>query len=118
MHKTVAAFVAVFLVGVIAGSAEIARHGVPFFVFRNTGAGAGNSKNLNEDQGPGQPDAPGTQHKTPAASPSATAKAHGHGAKANGHKAQAKNSRGKSQGKQAQGKQPQGQQSPTPGKSN
>jgi hypothetical protein len=111
MHKMVAAFVTVSVLGVVAGSAEIARHGLPFFAFRNAGAGAGNSKNLNEDQGPGQPDAPGTHHKAPAATPSATAKAHGHGAKAKGHKAQAKNSQG------TQGKQPKGQQSPKPGKS-
>ena len=112
MRKMVAAFVTMSVVGVVAGAAEIALHGFPFFVFRANGAGA-SLTGLKEDQGPGQPDAPGTQHKTPAASPSATAKAHGHGAKANGHKAQAKNSPGKSQSKQ-----PQGQQSPKPGKSN
>jgi len=113
MHKMVAAFAIVAVVGVFAGSAEIARHGLAFFVFRNTGAGAGNSQDLKEDQGPGQPDAPGTHHKAPAATPSATAKAHGHGAKANGHKSQAKNSQAKSQSKQ-----PHGKQSPKPGKSN
>jgi hypothetical protein len=113
MHKMVAAFVAVSVVGVVAGSAEIARHGVPFFMFRNTGAGAGNSQDLNENQGPGQPDAPGTHHKTPGATPSATAKAHGHGAKANGHKSRTKHSQGKPRSNQ-----PKGQQTPKPAKSN
>ncbi len=108
----VAAFVAVFVVGVLAGSAEIAMHGMPFFVFRANGAGA-SLTGPKEDQGPGQPDAPGTHHKAPAATPSATAKAHGHGAKAKGHKSGAKNPQGKSQGKQ-----PKGQQSPKPAKSN
>jgi len=112
MHKMVAAFAAVFMFGVVAGSAEIARHGVPFFMFRNTGAGAGNPQDLNENQGPGQPDAPGTHHKTPGATPSATAKAHGRGAKASGHKSQAKNSQAKPQRSQ-----PKGQQSPKPAKS-
>jgi len=118
----VAAFVAVSVVGLVAGSSEVARHGLPFFVFRNAGAGAGNSANLDENQGPGQPDAPGTHHKTRAATPGATAKAHGHGAKAKGHKSQAKKSQTKksqakkSQAKKSQNKQPQGQQTPKPGK--
>jgi hypothetical protein len=117
MRKMVAAFVAVCVVGVVAGSAEIARHGMPFFVFRANGAGA-SLTGPKEDQGPGQPDAPGTHHKAPAATPGATAKAHGHGAKAKGHKARASKPQGKkSQSKQPQSKQPQGQQSPKPGKS-
>ena len=37
-------------------------HGLKFFLFRNTGAGAGNSQDLEENQGPGQPDAPGAHH--------------------------------------------------------
>jgi hypothetical protein len=111
MHKMVAAFAAVCVLGVVAGSAEIALHGVPFFVFRANGAGA-SLTGPKEDQGPGQPDAPRTHHKTPAATPSATAKAHGHGTKAKGHKSRAKKSQGK-----AQRKQPKGQQSPKPGKS-
>jgi len=113
MRKVVVAFVAVFLVGAVSGGVEIAIHGFSFFLFRNTGAGAGNPQDLEEDQGPGQPDAPGTHHKTPGATPSATAKAHGHGAKANGHKSGAKNSQGKPQSNQ-----PKGQQTPKPAKSN
>ena len=112
MRKMVAVFVAVFVVGVVAGSAEVALHGLPFFVFRANGAGA-SLTGLKEDQGPGQPDAPGTHHKAPAATPGATAKAHGHGAKAKGRKSQAK----KSHGKKPQSKQPSGQQTPKPGKS-
>jgi hypothetical protein len=56
------AFVALSLVGAISGSAEIAAHGFSFFLFRNTGAGAGNPQNLTENQGPGQPDAPSPHH--------------------------------------------------------
>jgi hypothetical protein len=63
MRKLQVAFVALSLVGVLSGAAEIALHGFSFFLFRNAGAGAGNSRNLNENQGPGQPDAPGAHHK-------------------------------------------------------
>jgi hypothetical protein len=111
MHKMMAAFAALIVIGVAAGSTQIALHGVPFFVFRANGAGA-SLTGLKEDQGPGQPDAPGTHHKAPAATPGATAKAHGHGAKAKGHKSRAKNPPEKSQSKQ-----PKGQQTPKPGKS-
>jgi hypothetical protein len=62
-HKTVAALVALSLVGVGSAAAEIDLHGLSFFVFRNAGAGAGNARNLNENQGPGQPDAPGARHQ-------------------------------------------------------
>jgi hypothetical protein len=112
MHKMVAVFVAVFVVGVVAGSMEIAMQGLPFFVFRANGAGA-SLTGPKEDQGPGQPDAPGAHHKSPAATPSASAKAHGHGAKAKGRKSGAK----KPQGKNSHSKQPQATQSPKPGKS-
>jgi hypothetical protein len=126
MHKMVAAFVAVSVLGVVAGSTEIALHGLPFFVFRANGAGA-SLTGPKEDQGPGQPDAP-SAHKTPAATPSATAKAHGQGAKARGHTARAKKPQGNKpqskqpqskqpQSKQPQSKQPQGQQTPKPAKS-
>jgi hypothetical protein len=108
----VAAFVTLAVVGVVAGSAEIALHGMPFFVFRANGAGA-SLTGPKEDQGPGQPDAPGTHHSTPTAAPSPTSKAHGHGAKAKAHKSRAKNPQGKSQVKQ-----PKGQQTPKPAKSN
>jgi hypothetical protein len=112
MHKMAAAFVAVSVVGVVAGAAEIALHGFPFFVFRANGAGA-SLTGLKEDQGPGQPDAPGAHRKAPVATPGATAKAHHPGAKSRGKKAHGK----QSQHKQPHGKQPPGQQGPKPGKS-
>lgn len=59
MRKVVIALTALCLVGVGSGAAEVALHGFSFFLFRNAGAGAGNSSGLNENQGPGQPDAPG-----------------------------------------------------------
>jgi hypothetical protein len=43
----------------------INRGGLRFFVFRNAGAGAGNGQDLDDPQGPGQPDAPGA-HKAAA----------------------------------------------------
>jgi hypothetical protein len=62
MRKVLVALVALSLIGVISGAVEIKLHGVSFFLFRNAGAGAGNSHDLNENQGPGQPDAPGAHH--------------------------------------------------------
>ena len=115
MHKMVAAFVAVSVVGVVAGSAEIALHGFPFFAFRANGAGA-SLTGLKEDQGPGQPDAPGAHHKAPAATPGAGGARRRHttmDAKSRGKKNHGKGS----QHKQHQGKQPPGQQTPKPGKS-
>jgi hypothetical protein len=47
-----------FMFAVVAGSAEIALHGFAFFVFRSTGTGETGPTGLQEDQGPGQPDAP------------------------------------------------------------
>jgi hypothetical protein len=79
MRKMVIALVAVFLVGGITGATEIGLHGFGFFMFRNTGAGAGNPHDLDENQGPGQQAAPGAHHKahvgkpaskTPASRPS------------------------------------------------
>lgn len=67
MHKAVAALVVLSLAGVATGAVEIKLHGFSFFVFRNTGAGAGNSRDLEENQGPGQPGAPKPHH--PAATP-------------------------------------------------
>jgi hypothetical protein len=58
MRKAAAALVVLSLAGVTTGAVEIKLHGFSFFLFRNTGAGAGNSQDLEEDQGPGQPDAP------------------------------------------------------------
>jgi hypothetical protein len=69
MRKGVAALAVLAVVGLGTGGAEIGLHGLSFFLFRNAGAGAGNSQDLNENQGPGQPDAPGTQHSTPARQP-------------------------------------------------
>ena len=61
MRKMVAAFVLVFLIGTVTGVTEIALHGFAFFVFRANGAGA-SVTGPTEDQGPGQPDAPGAHH--------------------------------------------------------
>jgi hypothetical protein len=47
-----------FLFAVICGATEIALHGFPFFVFRSTGVGETGPSGLQENQGPGQPDAP------------------------------------------------------------
>jgi hypothetical protein len=72
------AFIALALFALTVSAVKIAQNGFAFFLFRNAGAGAGNAQNLNEDQGPGQPDAPGTHHggtpssPTPAPSPSKT----------------------------------------------
>jgi hypothetical protein len=63
MRKVTAAFVVLSLTGVTTGAVELTLHGFSFFLFRNTAAGAGNSQNLTEDQGPGQPDAPGSHHR-------------------------------------------------------
>jgi hypothetical protein len=68
-HKMVAALVVLFMIGVTSAVTEMGLHGLSFFVFRNAGAGAGNSRNLNENQGPGQPDAPGAHHKANAGKP-------------------------------------------------
>jgi hypothetical protein len=69
-RKMAAALAVLFLVGVTSAATEIGLHGLSFFVFRNTGAGAGNSQNLNEDQGPGQP---GAHHKANVNRPSGKA---------------------------------------------
>ena len=49
---------ALFLVAVVAGVIEIHLHGFNFFTFRATGVGETSRNGLQEDQGPGQPDAP------------------------------------------------------------
>ena len=117
MHKMLAAFVTVSVVGAVAGAAEIALHGFPFFVFRANGAGA-SLTGLKEDQGPGQPDAPGTHRKSPAAPRGAAARAHHPGAKSKDEKSHGKKSRNKQDhGNQHQGMHPPGQQGPKPGKS-
>ena len=117
MHKMLAAFIAVSVVGAVAGAAEVALHGFPFFVFRANGAGA-SLTGLKEDQGPGQPDAPAAHRKAPAVMPRATAKAHHPGAKSKDKKSHGKKPQNKQDhGKQHHGKQPPGQQRPGPGKS-
>jgi hypothetical protein len=86
MRKMVAALVAFLLVGIVTSATEIATNGFSFFMFRNAGAGAGNSQDLNENQGPGQPDAPGTHHHKAHASKPAnqpTSKPSGKPAKSN-----------------------------------
>jgi hypothetical protein len=50
------------LFAVVSGSVEVALHGFRFFVFRSVGTGETGPNGLQEDQGPGQPDAPGV-HK-------------------------------------------------------
>jgi hypothetical protein len=56
----VAAITASALLGVavVSGITEIHLHGLAFFIFRSTGAGESGPGALQEDQGPGQPDAP------------------------------------------------------------
>jgi hypothetical protein len=49
---------ALFLFACIAGTTEVALHGFRFFVFRSAGTGETGPDGLQEDQGPGQPDAP------------------------------------------------------------
>jgi hypothetical protein len=73
MRKVVAAFALVFLIGTVTGVTEIAMHGFAFFVFRANGAGA-SVTGPTEDQGPGQPNAPGARHhpgSKPSSGPSA-----------------------------------------------
>jgi len=46
-----------------AGASEVALHGFKFFVFRSTGTGETGPNGGQEDQGPGQPDAPGAHQQ-------------------------------------------------------
>jgi hypothetical protein len=50
---------AMFMVALLAGTSEVALHGFRFFVFRSVGTGETSSNGLQENQGPGQADAPG-----------------------------------------------------------
>jgi hypothetical protein len=52
-----AATAALLLFAVTAGTTEVALHGFAFFVFRAAGTGETRASGLQEDQGPGQPDA-------------------------------------------------------------
>jgi hypothetical protein len=60
-RKVTAALVALTLAGVVTGATEVVLHGPAFFVFRANGAGASQT-GPEEDQGPGQPNAPGAHH--------------------------------------------------------
>jgi hypothetical protein len=53
-----AATAALLLFAITAGATEVALHGFAFFVFRSVGTGETGPNGLQEDQGPGQPDAP------------------------------------------------------------
>jgi hypothetical protein len=57
----VAAFISMALISTASGTVEILLHGFPFFVFRSAGTGTTPSGGLQEDQGPGQPNAPGSR---------------------------------------------------------
>jgi hypothetical protein len=52
---------ALVLIALAVGTTEIALHGFAFFVFRSAGTGETPGSGLQEDQGPGQPDAPNVQ---------------------------------------------------------
>ena len=52
------AFAALLAVVLGTGTAMIVQHGYDFFVFRSAGTGQSPDSFLNENQGPGQPDAP------------------------------------------------------------
>jgi hypothetical protein len=58
VHVAAAATAALVLFALIAGSTEVALHGFQFFVFRSVGTGETGRNGLEEDQGPGQADAP------------------------------------------------------------
>jgi hypothetical protein len=60
-RKVTAALLALTLAGVATGATEVVLHGPAFFVFRANGAGASQT-GPEEDQGPGQPNAPGAHH--------------------------------------------------------
>jgi hypothetical protein len=47
------------LFALTAGTAEVALHGFKFFIFRSAAVGETSGNALQENQGPGQPDAPG-----------------------------------------------------------
>jgi hypothetical protein len=60
-RKVTVSFVILSLIGAATGATEVALHGPAFFVFRANGAGASQT-GPEEDQGPGQPNAPGAHH--------------------------------------------------------
>jgi hypothetical protein len=63
MRLTRVVTAALLLFAVITGTTEIGLHGYSFFVFRSAGTGSTPNSGLNENQGPGQPDAPGAHHR-------------------------------------------------------
>jgi len=65
MRVGVIATTTLCLFALITGTTEVALHGFKFFVFRSVGAGETGPNGLQEDQGPGQPDAPGVHHQLP-----------------------------------------------------
>src|SRR6478672_6776987 len=60
-RKVTAALVALTVAGIATGATEVVLHGPAFFVFRANGSGASQT-GPEEDQGPGQPNAPGAHH--------------------------------------------------------
>ncbi len=66
MRKTAVVFATLFALAVAGGLTELGLHGLHFFVFRSAGTGATDNNGLQENQGPGQPDAPAAQHVKPA----------------------------------------------------
>jgi hypothetical protein len=70
-----AATAALFLIALASATTELALHGFAFFVFRSTGTGETGPGGLQENQGPGQPDAP---KPTPSHIKAADAAQHGH----------------------------------------
>jgi hypothetical protein len=84
MRKSAAVMAALIVIGAATGASEIGLHGLKFFLFRNAGAGAGNSQDLDENQGPGQPGAPGAHHDP--LNPPAKGKHHATGRKNHGPK--------------------------------
>ncbi len=58
MRFAVIATSALFLVAVAVGVMEIHLHGFDFFIFRSAGTGQTRHDGRQENQGPGQPDAP------------------------------------------------------------
>jgi hypothetical protein len=58
IRRAAAATAALLLIAATAGTVEVTLHGFAFFVFRSVGTGETGPNGLQEDQGPGQPDAP------------------------------------------------------------
>jgi hypothetical protein len=87
MRKIAAAAAVLVLFVAVSGATEIGLHGFKFFVFRSAGTGATNGNSLQENQGPGQPDAPGTHHPKAHATGQHHQKAQAHGKRQHGAKA-------------------------------